>query len=695
MSDPGTHHAVVGDILVVEDSKADLKLLSDMLATAGYRVRPATDGKLALRSVQAKLPALILLDVGLPGIDGYEVCRRLKGSEETREVPVIFVSARKQVVDKVKGFSLGAVDYISKPYEAEEIVQRVKTHLALHQAQAGLEAAYEDLQQLNAELEDRVRDRTAQLERSNLDLSESEHKYRSLFEESRDGLLLTDAVTGTVLDCNSELARLLGYERSDLVGQHKNAVHKRDGGGGLSEPLGPQLTDDADQVHQALLTSATGEIRNVAIKSCPFELHGRSVELQSCRDITERKRAEEMLHRSEYIVSSSTDMLALLDGHFVYLAVNPAYAGAFGKTQDELIGHTPAEIFGTEFFDGTIRPQAERCLAGEEVRYQNWFEFPVSGRKYMDISYFPYVSPDGVIRGFTVSARDVSARRHAEEAARQAQQGLLDQERHETERVQIELDKVRGQLVNQTKLATIGQIAASIAHELRNPLGAVRNAAYYLKRHVPGENPKIPQYLGIIDQEVSTANRVIRDMMEMARSKEPAKETTDLRRTVSAAFAQLCPGEGVHCHVTLEPDPFTVYGDGGQLQQVLGNLMTNALHAMGDRGEITVEARRSADDDVIIVRDGGPGVAAEDRGRLFEPLFTTKAKGTGLGLTICRQIAERHGGTIDLVDQAGRGAAFCLRLPRQPAGDQNRDEEGESHHGTGAARAETCERSYR
>lgn len=130
-----------GDILIVEDTPASLRLLSDLLTHAGYSARRARDGKIALLSALAQPPELILLDVRMPDIDGYEVCRHLKGDARTRDVPVIFLSALRETEDKVLAFQLGAVDYISKPYQPDEVLARVRTHVELGRLRRGLEEA--------------------------------------------------------------------------------------------------------------------------------------------------------------------------------------------------------------------------------------------------------------------------------------------------------------------------------------------------------------------------------------------------------------------------------------------------------------------------------------------------------------------------------------------------------------------------
>lgn len=128
-----------GEVLIVEDSLESAQFLAEVLSGAGYKVRQALDGQLALLSVQAKPPDLILLDIRMPVMDGFEVCRRLKANQQTADIPVIFLSALKDMEAVVQGFDLGAVDYVSKPYHAEEILARVHTQLELRRLRLQLE----------------------------------------------------------------------------------------------------------------------------------------------------------------------------------------------------------------------------------------------------------------------------------------------------------------------------------------------------------------------------------------------------------------------------------------------------------------------------------------------------------------------------------------------------------------------------
>lgn len=170
-----------GDILIVDDMPNNLRFLSTTLTEQGYKVRSVTDGLMALTVAKAAKPDLILLDIMMPNIDGYETCVRLKADEKTCDIPVIFLSALDEVIDKVKAFTVGGVDYITKPFQLEEVLARIQTHLSLRFAQ-------KEIRQLNAELEQRVRQRTVQLEQ--------EIAERLQVQERLLHLALHDVLTG-------------------------------------------------------------------------------------------------------------------------------------------------------------------------------------------------------------------------------------------------------------------------------------------------------------------------------------------------------------------------------------------------------------------------------------------------------------------------------------------------------------------
>ncbi len=208
---PKSHHSKTtpGDILIVDDETANLKLLEELLSREEYQVRPADLPQLAIDSALAQPPALILLDVRMPEMDGFEVCKRLKQDERTHDVPVIFISALQDVKDKVQGFETGGVDFITKPFQKEEVLARVRTHMDLHNMQLNLE---EMVAKRTAELESEINERK-QAEKK---LAKSEAKYRGLVDNSMVGVFAT-TLDGRFTFVNDAMAGMFDFDSTELM----------------------------------------------------------------------------------------------------------------------------------------------------------------------------------------------------------------------------------------------------------------------------------------------------------------------------------------------------------------------------------------------------------------------------------------------------------------------------------------------
>jgi signal transduction histidine kinase len=218
------------------------------------------------------------------------------------------------------------------------------------------------------------------------------------------------------------------------------------------------------------------------------------------------------------------------------------------------------------------------------------------------------------------------------------------------------------------RLSTIGEFAAGIGHELRNPLGVIESSVYLLRQHLAKDpsDPRLGRHLDKITAEVQRSSKTITELLELARNRPPRRESVGVRTLVAAAISNAQVPAGVE--VTTATDhcaDIVLQVDRSQLVRVLSNLFTNASQAMGGTGHITVDAARVDHVTTLRVRDDGPGILPEVRARVFEALFTTQAKGTGLGLALCRRIVEAHGGTIALEPEApdGAGASFLITVP--------------------------------
>jgi signal transduction histidine kinase len=260
-------------------------------------------------------------------------------------------------------------------------------------------------------------------------------------------------------------------------------------------------------------------------------------------------------------------------------------------------------------------------------------------------------------------ASDPSFQRKAASALHQ----ILDLE------LAIMLETYREDLVvknrNAERLATIGQFAASMGHELRNPLGVIESSLFLLRQHLGPEvasSPNVAKHLDRIGGEVRRANKTIHDLLDLARNRPPRRRRTEIRSLVDEALQAAPLPATVQVEVSATPAELAVDVDPDQMRQVLVNLFTNAAQAMpgGGRIEVEAEALPSAATRVC-VRDDGPGIPVEAQHRIFEALFTTKAKGSGLGLALCRRILEAHGGSIDL-QPSPAGTTFVLVVPPAP-----------------------------
>ena len=191
--EPEAKSTLQGDILIVDDTPDNLRLLEKILTRKGYTVRPVTTGNMALSSVRLRPPDLILLDIMMPDLSGYDVCKQLKADERTRDIPVIFISALQEVSEKVNAFTFGGVDYVTKPFDPQEILARVRTHLTIRNLQR-------------------------QLQEQNFMLQEQNDRFRILEDATFEGIVIHDG--DQILEFNRRFEEMLGYQRTDLIGKN-------------------------------------------------------------------------------------------------------------------------------------------------------------------------------------------------------------------------------------------------------------------------------------------------------------------------------------------------------------------------------------------------------------------------------------------------------------------------------------------
>ena len=281
-------------ILIVDDNPTNIKVLSDFLKDFGFKVLIAKDGESCLNKLEKVTPDLILLDVMMPGVDGFETCRRLKALDSTRDIPVIFMTALTDPVDKLKGFTLGAVDYITKPLQHEEAIARVNVHLKLRCLTKQLEQQNQLLEEKNQLLQEEVRYR--KLAESAFRLSEE--KFSKAFRCSPYPVTISTLAEGRYIEVNESFCRLTGYSFDEVIGK-------------TTDELDFWVnSDDRDRVIQQLQLEGTirnqefnyrtklGAVRTVLLSAEIFEYDGQDYLLAIPNDITDRKQAKAVVQRA-------------------------------------------------------------------------------------------------------------------------------------------------------------------------------------------------------------------------------------------------------------------------------------------------------------------------------------------------------------------------------------------------------------
>jgi signal transduction histidine kinase len=221
------------------------------------------------------------------------------------------------------------------------------------------------------------------------------------------------------------------------------------------------------------------------------------------------------------------------------------------------------------------------------------------------------------------------------------------------------------QLKRRERLAAIGQLGASISHEVKNPLGVIASSVYALRSYADSlRNERLAKHLDRIERNVDQANQIVTTLLDFLRTKAPLRVERDWNGLVEEAAASVHLPAGQRLDFALAPGAGRASFDPDQVGRVIANLVRNAAEAMPEGGTVTVSTAADRDAVEVLVRDRGRGVPSDILPQLFEPLFTTKQVGTGLGLALAKAIVEAHGGSIGARNAEGGGAEFRVRLPR-------------------------------
>lgn len=538
-------------ILIVDDEVETVEMISFLLEGQGYAAIAAYSGTEALEILQQGVQEpegnispidLVILDVRMPDMDGYEVCRVIKQHNYLKYTPVIMVTGLKSAGDTAKGLAIGADDYVSKPFMPEELVARVRATLRVRAMERELLQHAHELATLN-EINKAI---TSSLDLDQI-LSHTIHGIWGILHVEAGALLLLDENSG-----------LLEFKKILSGGQERTAGLKLK----LGEGIAGQVVEGGESL---LVLDAQNDPR-----FCP--------RIDEAIGIVTRSVLCAPLQFKDKIIGAIE-------------AINKI-GGQFDKKDLWLLNYMASSV----------------AIALENARL------------YTELSDFTK-----------------------------------------------ELEESQAQLVQAEKLAAMGRLAASIAHEINNPLQAIHNCLHLTLKKPLAEEKKT-RYLGMAQEEVERLITIVQRMLEFYRPSREGMAPTDVHTIIENVLA-LSNKRLQHGKITivkkLAPDLPTINAVSDQLKQVFLNLVINATEAMPQGGELCIETKLSGDNDELSVAftDTGVGLSEKEMANIFEPFFTTKATGTGLGLSVSYGIIERHGGSIEVQSEGGKGATFTVYLP--------------------------------
>jgi len=598
----------------------------------------------------------------------------------------------RQLVIGAEEIGRGNLEYRIEVAARDEIGQLSQ---AFNQMTENLQAITASRDELNREIAERKR---------------AEEKHGLIIKTALDGFWIND-LKGRFLEVNESYCNMIGYTREELLTMSISDIEALE----KPEDIAQRMKRVIEQSHDRFETRhrrKDGQILDieVSINYVPME--------EQCfvflRDITVRKRVEEELRRSEGKYRSLFQNAEVgiyrskLDGS-AFLDLNNKYAEIFGFTREEMLGApskarwaNPAErdrmvqlikehgslsdyelqvvtksgeiktvlasikLYPDEgYFEGTIIDITERKRADEKLK-QSLAELEASRQAALNMMGDAEEARRMAELANEELKREVAERKRAEEELRKYRDQLEELVEERTR----ELREAQEKLILQEKLTILGQLAGGVGHELRNPLGAIKNAAYFLNMVLEEPDPEVKETLDILEKEVATSERIISSLLDFARPKPPIRRKVDINDVVREALSRVSAPENAEVVSQLDATLPAILADPDQLAQVFGNIILNAIQAMPDGGQLIVKTSevsgkppRSEKWVAVSIADTGVGISEENLKKLFQPLFTTRAKGIGLGLALVKTLVEGHGGTIEVESEVGKGSTFTVSLP--------------------------------
>jgi signal transduction histidine kinase/DNA-binding response OmpR family regulator len=667
-------------VLLVDDTPANLLALDAVLRPLGVRLVHATSGPQALTLAAAESFAVVLLDVQMPEMNGFQVARRLRETAHGRDLPIIFLTAiYKDEAFLRQGYAVGAADYITKPFDVDVLRARVRAFVDLYRQREAVRGT-------------QVRERTRERDEAVRRLVALERIATSVLETENLPLLLRDLLVvflGAADSADSAVILLRDGQ------QLRVAASAGAFGGPDTLPMGTGLAGTIAGEGRPLHVKHPARTADNVVGTRPFfgvplVANGEVVGVASMRsgstaDFSEAERRVfvAMAERAAWAVSKHQErdhlqrvlttapaMIAMHKGRdHVCVFANRAAMG--GRDEVDVLGRRAADLGASAeamvLMDEVFASGESRSI--DEFHVVSPWMAPDTSEKYLRLSLQPTRAASGTVDGVLVFAIDVTtevrARRNLEIFASERAR-LLESER---------VARDAAESASRAK----DEFLATVSHELRTPLNAILGWTVVARRMASGT--EVDRALATIERNAQAQTRIIDDVVDVSRMASGKLrieiEPTDVRLAVEGAVQALRPAaeaRGIALEVTNADGIEGILADSERLQQVVWNLLSNAVKFTPRGGKVELMTERLPESVVITVRDNGQGIHRDFLAHIFEPFrqqeggTTRRHGGLGLGLAIVQRLVHAHGGKIEAESEGeGCGATFRVELPSRPA----------------------------
>ncbi len=553
---------------------------------------------------------------------------------------------------------------------------------------------------LHSKILQRVEKDYEQIIKAEHELVKSELKYRNIFENAQVGIYQTTP-EGKILQANPALLEMLGYKSLEELNQRnleKEEVFIQSTRRDFKDAIEKKgFVKDYESVWK------TKDNRTIVVRENARAVKKLKGELKYYEgfvvNITEGKKAEKALKESEEryrtLVEGMNEVLMLVDNDDRVLYVNKRFTDILGYTRDEIIGKTGYEVLIDPKDHETIRKENEERSKNIFNQYEMTF-ISKSGKKVdFLVSGAPVKNSDGVAIGSMGAMTDITERKkiarelekhrnHLEFLVKERTEELattneeltstneeLHNQREELETVLTNLKKTQKQLIQSEKMASLGILAAGVAHEINNPLNFIKGGIVgledYFSENLIDQKEEIAPLIEGINIGIERAANIVKSLNHYSRKNDTKLVDCDMHTVIDNCIVML-QGQTknrIEVQKVYTEKEHVITGNEGKLHQVVINVLTNAIQAIEGKGTINLMTQTSKDKLLLSIKDTGRGIPEEIISKVFDPFFTTKdpGKGTGLGLSISYSILEEHNGTIDIKSKVGKGTEVVISLP--------------------------------